>query len=92
MTLAGDSLASSALVFASQSYQVLIDAGRGTARAEDAQGTPTKSHIPPSMLVYKDTTLERLVQRHLMHRHFGEISAGGSHSRRDKCVFEMLDC
>ena len=28
--------------------------GRGTTRAEDAQGTPTQSHISPSILVYKD--------------------------------------
>jgi len=28
--------------------------GRGTARAEDAQGTPTQSHIPPSIRVYED--------------------------------------
>jgi hypothetical protein len=24
------------------------------ARAEDAQGTPTQSHVPPSILVYED--------------------------------------
>ena len=28
--------------------------GRGTARAEDAQGTPIQSHISPSILVYED--------------------------------------
>jgi len=28
--------------------------GRGTKRAEDAQGTPTQSHISPSILVYED--------------------------------------
>ena len=28
--------------------------GRGAARAEDAQGTPTQSHISPTILVYKD--------------------------------------
>ena len=36
--------------------------GRGAARAEDAQGTPTQSHISPSILVYEDkhpSTLER---------------------------------
>ena len=27
--------------------------GRGTTRAEDAQGTPTQSHISPSILVYE---------------------------------------
>jgi len=30
-------------------------AGRGTTRAEDAQGTPTQSHTSPSVLVYEDT-------------------------------------
>ena len=28
--------------------------GRGAARAEDAQGTPSQSHISPSTLVYED--------------------------------------
>ena len=28
--------------------------GRGTTRAEDAQGTPTQSHVPPSILVYEE--------------------------------------
>jgi len=28
--------------------------GRGTTRAEDAQGTPTQSHISSSILVYED--------------------------------------
>ncbi len=33
----------------------MIDsAGRGTARAEDAQGTPTQSHISTSILVYEE--------------------------------------
>ena len=32
--------------------------GGGTTRAEDAQGTPTKSHISPSILVYKDQIFE----------------------------------
>ena len=31
-----------------------ITSGRGAARAEDAQGTPTQSHISPSILVYED--------------------------------------
>ena len=36
-------------------FLVLIDSGsgRGTARAEDAQGAPTQSHISPSILVYE---------------------------------------
>ena len=28
--------------------------GRGTTRAEDAQGTPTQCHISPTILVYKE--------------------------------------
>ena len=32
---------------------VQLYAGRGAARAEDARGTPTQSHISPSMLVYE---------------------------------------
>ena len=28
--------------------------GRGTTRVEDAQGTPTQSHISPSILEYED--------------------------------------
>ena len=27
--------------------------GRGTRRAEDAQGTPTQTHVSPSILVYE---------------------------------------
>jgi len=30
--------------------------GKGTTRAEDAQGTPTQSHMSPSILVYDDAT------------------------------------
>ena len=33
--------------------------GRGTARAEDAQGTPTQSHISPSILVYEEEGCSR---------------------------------
>ena len=29
-------------------------AGKGTLRAEDTPGTPTQSHISPSILVYED--------------------------------------
>ena len=31
-----------------------LNCGRGTTRAEDAQGTPTQSNISPSILVYED--------------------------------------
>ena len=33
---------------------VVLLSGRGTTRAEDAQGTPTQSHISPSILVYEE--------------------------------------
>ena len=32
--------------------------GRGTTRAEDAQGTPTQSQISPRILVYEDYTTQ----------------------------------
>jgi hypothetical protein len=32
----------------------LVDPGSGAARAEDAEGTPTQSHISPSVLVYQN--------------------------------------
>jgi len=35
-------------------FTEMIDSGRGTTKAEDAQGTPTQSHISPSILVYED--------------------------------------
>ena len=37
-------------------YRVIIEdlSGRGAARAEDAQGTPTQSQVSPSILVYED--------------------------------------
>jgi len=35
----------------------LIDSGRGAARAEDAQGTPTQSHISSSIQVYEEKSL-----------------------------------
>ena len=35
------------------------DSGRGTTRAEDAQGIPTQSHISPSVLVYEDFLIRR---------------------------------
>ena len=37
--------------------------GRGTARADDAQGTPTQSRVSPSILVYEDNSHFRV--RHL---------------------------
>ena len=40
-----------------RSKETVYIAGRGTARAEDAQGTPTQSHVSPSILVYEDTVL-----------------------------------
>jgi len=49
--------ASPAFGFVEIGQQILIFSqmsGRGAARAEDAQGTPTQSHISPSILVYED--------------------------------------
>ena len=31
-------------------FDSMVDSGRGTTRAEDAQGTPTQSHMSPSIL------------------------------------------
>ena len=33
---------------------LMVGTGRGTARAEDAQGTPTQGHTSPSILVDED--------------------------------------
>ena len=32
----------------------VMDSGRGGARAEHAQGSPTQSHVSPSRIVYED--------------------------------------
>ena len=37
-----------------QSEMIDSGVGKGAARAEDARGTPTQSHISPSVLVYED--------------------------------------
>ena len=38
----------------------VIDSGLvGSTRAEDAQGTPTQSHVSPNILVYEDKGLKR---------------------------------
>ena len=38
--------------------------GRGTTRAEDAQGIPTQSHVSPSILVYEERTPKWLKRAH----------------------------
>ena len=38
--------------------------GRGAARAEDAQGTPTQSHISSSIQVYEDNSGAEFDDRH----------------------------
>ena len=38
----------------------MIDSGRGNTRAEDAHGTPTQRHIPPSILENEDSRTPRL--------------------------------
>ena len=39
-------------------------AGRGAARAEDAQGTPPQSHISPSTLVYEEKGSAEIRSQH----------------------------
>ena len=57
-------------------YKCLIGSGRGTTRAEDAPGTPTQSHISPSILVYEDytgaTSVVYLVEEEGEHREDAE--------------------
>jgi len=40
-----------------------LRAGRGAARAEDAQGTPAQSHISPSILGHEDNPRDPTVGR-----------------------------
>jgi len=47
-----------------------LRAGRGTARAEDAQGTPTQSHMLPSMLVYEEETSKAEARREPLKHEF----------------------
>jgi len=53
--------------------------GRGTTRAEDAQGTPTQSHISPSILVYEDKKGLRMSARVMSG---GTLRSGRSHTTR----------
>ena len=48
------SLSRSRALSLSLSLSVSLTCRRGTARAEDAQGTPAHGDIPPSILVYED--------------------------------------
>ena len=55
--------------------------GRGTTRAEDAQGTPTQSHISPSILVYEDKLPYFPQIRHFLvsfRNHFYRSGEGGN--------------
>ena len=45
------------------SYRLRVAAGRGAVIAEDARGTPTQSHISPSILVYDGKSPEAWPQR-----------------------------
>ena len=40
----------------SRSVSGVTDAGRGSTRAENAQGTPTQSHVSPSIFLYTKIT------------------------------------
>jgi len=50
----------------------MID-GRGTTRAEDAQGTPTQSHISPSILVYENEKSRPRPKRGRSHDYCGAM-------------------
>jgi len=50
--------------------------GRSATRAEDAQGTPTQSHISPSMLVYEENALPG----------FGVYSTGEGLAGSESCL------
>ena len=52
--------------------------GRGTARVEDAQGTPTQSHISPSIPVYQEFRLKLPLESDLKSLRFGPtVRIGG---------------
>jgi len=58
--------------------------GRGTTRVDDAQGTPTQSHISPIILVYKDNRCENRFIRETVSRANPQLStrsipAGNGH-------------
>ena len=55
-------------------------AGKGAARAEDAQGTPTQSHISPAILVYEDKRLPVGAGVHVTetYTHLPNIRAGAA--------------
>ena len=55
--------------------------GRGTTRAEDAQGQPTQSHISPSILIYEDNSTD----------HFGSVAVAHAPAHLPVCLRrEML--
>ena len=67
--------------------------GTGAARAEDAQGTPTQSHISPSILAYEDQGL-RLMG---MWRDGGggikvRSDGGSDDGLRDVSLFSLDEC
>ena len=39
-------------------FAAVTGSGRGTTRADDAQGAPTQSHISPSILVYEEEQMK----------------------------------
>jgi len=52
-----DSLVDSGLVGSTDFHS-----GRDAMRAEDAQGTPTQSHIPPRILIYENKACARTMR------------------------------
>ena len=64
--------------------------GRGTTRAKDAQGTPTRSHISPIKLVYEDKKERRTHGPHTLvegphTRVCGLSTRGQSDVKRTRC-------
>ena len=54
----------------------------GTLRAEDAQGTPTQSHISPSILVYEEKQSEQTTGGGLGEREVPRFKDWGAESTR----------
>ena len=51
----------------------LIDSGRGAARAEDAQETPTQSHISPSILACEEKARYLCAYKGFLHVRIGDF-------------------
>ena len=50
-------------IFLSKTSTGIFNTGRGTTRAKVAQGTPTQSHVSPSILVYEENDVGVILDR-----------------------------